>query len=127
MQGLNTKLHIIYDGKCFFCRHYISLLRLRERGYDAELISARESHPLVSQLRAEGYDLHRGMVVIDNETHYYGSQAIHHLASLTSGIQGIMLRMHYAIFKSATLSQLLYPLLLRVRLLTLYIRGIPKL
>ena len=103
-------LTLVYDGECPFCTRYVSLMRLRQSAGDVELINAREPHQLVEQLIASGYDLDEGMVLKSGGNIYHGDRAIHVLA-LMSGRAGWFNRLNYLIFRSRTLSRVLYPIL----------------
>jgi predicted DCC family thiol-disulfide oxidoreductase YuxK len=127
MEHSPAAIAILYDGECYFCRHYTRLLRLRERGYSVELINAREPHALLQDAAARGLDLHRGMVVYHGKDIYYGAEALTHLASLEHGVGGAWLHIHRTLFKRARISRHLYPLLLNIRLASLAIKGVARL
>lgn len=102
---------IVYDGACPFCSAYVRLLRLRESTGPVELVSARDSqHPVVCSLKASGYDLNEGMAFVQDDRIYHGEECMTRLALLSSS-SGFFNRMNAAIFRSATLSKILYPVL----------------
>ena len=129
MQGLmnDHTLYILYDGECFFCTRYMQRLALQNRGYEVQLINAREPHPLVNQARSEGYDLHKGMLVWHQGVAHYAANAMHYLALLPATHEGIMLRIHHFIFSHRFIARTLYPFLVLLRNILLRIRGTPRL
>lgn len=123
----SNTLYILYDGECFFCSRYMQLLALRKRGYDVDIINAREPHPLATQARSEGYDLHKGMLVWHQGVVHYAADAMHYLASLPAAHEKLALRIHHYIFSHHYVARMLYPLLVLLRNMHLRIRGIPRL
>jgi predicted DCC family thiol-disulfide oxidoreductase YuxK len=101
---------IIYDGQCPFCSRYVTLLRLRDTLGRVELVNAREGGPVVDEIFAAGLDLDEGMVLKIGDRLYHGEECIHRLALLSSS-STLFNRINRAIFRSPTLSRLLYPLL----------------
>jgi len=115
-------LTVVYDGDCPLCSAYVSRLRLQETVGRLELVNAREHPELVASLDRRGYRLNDGMVVMAGEQIYYGSQAIHVLA-LMSSRSGWFNRLNYWIFRSRTLATVLYPGLVAGRRLLLWLLG----
>jgi len=64
----------------------------------------------MDKITKSGLDIDQGMVLIIGEKLYYGSDAMHALA-LISSRSGIFNRINYWIFKSKSVSSLLYPVL----------------
>ena len=121
----NTKIVVVYDHECPFCRRYCQLLRLRQEFTEVELVNARESHPLCEEINRLGLSLDDGMVVqLENEI-YHGADAMHILALLSSSA-GWFNRINYMIFKSKRLSAWLYPVLRGGRNVLLLILGRKK-
>ena len=78
------KIQIVYDQECPFCSDFVRILRIKSAGNEVELINAREtSSDIISKLSAK-YNLDDGMVVILDDTEYYGDQAAHVLSILSS-------------------------------------------
>ncbi|MEM7508190.1 MAG: DCC1-like thiol-disulfide oxidoreductase family protein [Pseudomonadota bacterium] len=102
--------YIVYDGDCPFCSRYVRMIRLREAIGNVELIDARSGDPRVQALMDRGYDLDEGMALVDGERIYWGDDCINRLA-LMSTASGAFNRMNALIFRSATASRLLYPVL----------------
>lgn len=104
------KLSLIYDKECPACKNYCQLLRIREDIGYLELINARKKSEYMNEITAKGLDIDQGMVLKINDQIYYGSDAIHTLA-LMSSRSGLFNRFNYWIFKSKILSYALYPIL----------------
>ena len=64
----------------------------------------------MDNITKQGLDIDQGMVLKIDEQLYYGSDAIHALA-LISSQSGIFNRFNYWIFRSKRISRLLYPVL----------------
>ena len=101
---------LIYDGDCPFCRNFIGLVRLRDSVGPVRLIDARGDAPMVQSVLEQGYDLNTGMVMIQGNLIYHGADCIHRIA-LMSTRSGLFNRLNAAIFRSATVSRVLYPVL----------------
>lgn len=118
----HSPILLIYDKQCPACRYYSRLLRIRESLGDLQLINARENSEIMQEITARGLDIDQGIVVkIDNQF-YYGADAVHALA-LISSRSGLYNRLNYGIFKSKNLSRYLYPLLRAMRNLLLKLLG----
>ena len=116
---------VVYDGQCPFCSRYVSLLRLRDTLGRVELVNAREGGPVVDEILAAGLDLDEGMVLKIDGRFYHGDECIHRLALLSSS-SSLFNRVNRAIFRSPTLSRLLYPLLRSGRNCMLHLLGRSK-
>jgi predicted DCC family thiol-disulfide oxidoreductase YuxK len=116
---------LVYDQQCPFCHHYSKMVRIKHSGGRISLINARESHPEVEHIKAMGFDLNQGMVVKISEQYYYGADALHILALLSSR-SGLLNQLNYWLFKSEGLSKLLYPLMREGRNFTLKLLGKSK-
>lgn len=113
---------IVYDGDCPFCTRYVRLLRLRESAGNVALVNARDGGPLVDEIRAAGLDLNEGMVLKLGGRLYHGDECMHRLA-LMSTPSTLFNRINGSVFRSPTVSRLLYPLLRTGRNLTLRLLG----
>lgn len=116
----NNKIIVIYDKECPACNNYSQVVKIRETVGELEIIDARESSAIKDEIKAHGLDIDQGMVLKIGEILYYGSDAIHALA-LISSRSGIFNRLNYWIFKSKTVSKFLYPILRSCRNLLLKI------
>lgn len=112
---------IVYDGECVFCQNYVRYVRLRETIGPVDLLDARSGDPRVAGLWKGGYDLNEGMVFVHRGRIFHGADAIQVLASLSSG-SGLFNRVNAALFRSRSVSSLVYPALKLGRRLTLKAR-----
>jgi predicted DCC family thiol-disulfide oxidoreductase YuxK len=115
---------IFYDGQCPFCSGYVGLVRLRAAAGEVRLVDARTGAPELAG--AAGFDLNQGMLVTAGASRFYGADAVHWLA-LMSTRSGPFNRIAYALFRHRRLARLLYPAMRAVRNLTLRGLGRPPL
>lgn len=101
---------MIYDKECPACNAYCQIVRIRETVGDLKIIDAREQSEVLNEITARGLDIDQGMVLKMGDQLYYGSDAIHALA-LISSRSGFFNRFNFWIFRSKTLSSWLYPAL----------------
>lgn len=113
---------VVYDGQCPFCSSYVQLYRLRALAGQVHLIDARSDHPLVEAIRHHGFDLDAGMAVAFGGRIYWGAEAMNLLA-LLGGDGTIFNRLNRLLFHRIGLARLLYPMLVRGRMLTLRLLG----
>jgi predicted DCC family thiol-disulfide oxidoreductase YuxK len=116
---------LVYDKQCPACNYYCNLARIRESVGNLVLIDAREGGPIMDEISAAGLDIDQGMVLKVGEKIYYGADAIHTL-SLMGTRSGIFNRLTFILFKSKTVSAVLYPVLRACRNLLLKILGKTK-
>lgn len=116
---------LVYDKECPVCDNYCRVVRIRESIGDLKLVDARERGAVMQEITARGWDIDQGMVLKMGGQLYYGSDAIHALA-LISSRAGFFNRFNYWIFKSAILSTILYPVLRSCRNLLLKLLGVSK-
>jgi predicted DCC family thiol-disulfide oxidoreductase YuxK len=116
---------LVYDKECPVCDAYCRIVRIRETVGDLKLIDARSKSDIMDEITAKGLDIDQGMVLKMDDRLYYGSDAIHALA-LVSSRSGIFNRFNYWIFRSKILSAWFYPILRYFRNLLLKILGKTK-
>jgi len=121
-----ARLIVIYDGYCPFCSRYVSHVRLRDVVQELRYVDARDGGLIVAEAVQKGFDLDDGMVVIIDDTYYYGADALQVLADLTSPVDAFN-RLNATLLTSRTLSHIVYPLLRLGRNVLLYFLGRPKL
>ena len=68
------------------------------------------TNPIMKKITAQGLDIDQGMVLVIDDTLYYGSDAIQALA-LMSSRSGYFNQLNYQIFKHPVIAKNLYPLL----------------
>lgn len=116
---------LVYDKECPACNNYCQVIRIRENIGDLKIVDARENSQVLDEITEKGLDIDQGMVLKMGGQIYYGADAIHTLA-LISSRSGIFNRVNYWIFKSKSLSFILYPALRICRNLLLNILGKTK-
>ena len=109
---------LIYDRECPACDNYCQVVRIRESVGQLRILNAREDSPELSEITAAGLDIDDGMVLKVGAQLYYGADAIHALAMMSSK-RGWFNRLNHLIFRSRRLSRWLYPVLVRCRLVLL--------
>jgi len=120
-----SDLYLVYDKQCPACNYYCNMVRIRESVGKLTLIDAREPSPQLDKVTATGLDIDQGMVLIMGDRMYYGSDAIHALATMGTR-SGFFNRFSYWCFKSEPVSRVLYPVLRAGRNLLLKILGRTK-
>ena len=116
---------LVYDKECPACNAYCQIVRIRERVGELKIIDARERSDVMDEITAKGLDIDQGMVLKMGDQLYYGSDAIHALA-LISSRSGVFNRFNYWAFKSKAVSSWLYPFLRLCRNLLLKVLGKTK-
>jgi predicted DCC family thiol-disulfide oxidoreductase YuxK len=116
---------LVYDRECPLCNAYCQMVRIREAVGNLRIVDARESSEVMQEITNMGLDIDQGMVLKMNDQIYYGTDAIHALA-LISSRSGMFNRVNYWIFRSKYISQILYPLMREGRNLLLKILGRTK-
>jgi len=116
---------LVYDKDCPLCQAYCRMTRIREAAGELVLVNARDETPILQEITDMGWDVDQGMVLKVDDQLYYGSDAIHALALLSSR-SGIFNRLSYWMFKSKKLSAILYPIMRSGRNLLLKILGRSK-
>lgn len=118
----NSEFLLVYDKHCPLCRAYCRMLRIRESVGQLRMVDAREHTAIRDEITARGLDIDQGMVLKMGDNLYYGADAIHALA-LISSRSGLFNRLNYQVFKSPILSRWLYPVLRAGRNLLLKLLG----
>jgi len=115
-------IKLIYDTHCPACHLYCTLVRVRESVGELELIDARLSSETLAEITARGWDIDEGMVLKIDNSFYYGADAIHTLA-LISTRSSLFNRLSAALFSSPRIAATFYPVLSRARNLLLRLLG----
>jgi predicted DCC family thiol-disulfide oxidoreductase YuxK len=118
-------VYLVYDGECPFCSAYVNYVRVQKSIGTFKLIDAREGGSIVDDIIKRGFDLDEGMVLVMNGQYYHGHDCINHLALLSTS-SGVFNRINAFIFRSKTVSRLLYPVLRFGRNLVLRMLGRKK-
>ena len=110
MQPIDSaEILLVYDRECPVCDGYCRMVRIRESVGALRLVNARDAGGIMDEITAKGLDIDEGMVLKFGDSLYYGADAIHVL-SLMSSRSGAFNRLTYWIFRSKSLSTMLYPL-----------------
>ena len=99
----------MYDKQCPVCDAYCRMVRIGESAGTLRLVNARDASAIVDEITANGLDIDEGMVLKVGNTLYYGADAIHVLSLMSSRL-GVFNRLTYRMFRSKSLSGILYPL-----------------
>ncbi len=124
-QADREKILLVYDKECPVCDSYCRLVRIEESVGDLKMIDARESSEVLDEITARGLDIDQGLVLKMEGEIYYGADAIHALA-LISSRSGFFNRLNYLMLYSKRVSRILYPALRGCRNLLLKILGKTK-
>ena len=116
---------LVYDKQCPACDFYCSLVRVRRDVGDLQLVDARDGGRVMEEITRAGLDIDQGMVLKVGSQLYYGSDAIHALALLSTRT-GFFNRLAYWSFRSRRVARVLYPLLRALRNLLLKMLGKTK-
>ena len=119
------KILLVYDKECPACDNYCQLVRIRRDIGELVLVNARDQSDVLKEITEMGWDIDQGMVLKMGDELYYGGDAIHALA-LISSHSGIFNRINYWAFKSKIISKWIYPILRFFRNLLLKILGRTK-
>ncbi len=120
------RLTLVYDHDCPVCRNYCRVLVIKKAAGEMTILDARENPPIMREINALGLDMDEGFVLKIGDQFYHGADAIHALALLSTGA-GFFNRINYLVFRSQTLSRILYPVLKTGRRLLLILLGKSKL
>ena len=116
---------LVYDRECPACNAYCQVIQIRKSVGNLRIVDAREDSDVLKEITSKGLDIDQGMVLKMGDQLYFGSDAIHALALIGSR-SGVFNRLNYWIFKSKTVSKVLYPVLKFCRNILLKILGKSK-
>lgn len=116
------QIDLVYDPKCPVCEFYCQRIDVSEESGELSRIDARQDSPIMDEITDAGLDIDEGMVVKVGDELYYGSEAIHQLALLSSR-KGFVNRIAYWVFRHRRAALILYPVLAAGRNLLLKILG----
>lgn len=115
-------IRIFYDGECPFCNRYVHLLRLQEAHGAPEFVDLRQHLNELPNLLDRGFDPDQGMAISINENWYFGHQAAHILAGLSTPFTAFN-RVNRILFSSPMLARWTYPVLRAGRNAALFFLG----
>lgn len=122
MSYKSSQIKILYDTECPFCSNFVALSRLKKNVGDVVLVDARSNAPLCEEMKKKGFDLNEGMIVVDGENIYFGSDAMYFI-SIHSRLGLLWAPVRY-LMRARPISKAIYPILKLFRRLSLYILGI---
>jgi len=115
-------IEVVYDKECPVCDFYCQRIDVQKSNGNLVLTDARDDSEIMGDITARGLDIDEGMVVRVGDKLYYGADAIHELALLSSG-KGFVNAMSRLMFRSRRTSRLFYPVFRMGRNLLLKILG----
>ena len=123
---MKKEVWLIYDGECPICRPSANALKIKKAAGTLHLVNARESHPILEEIKQAGLNLDDGMVVKFKDRLYHGADAQYILAMIGTNVDWFN-RMNVLFFHSKLIATLVYPILRFIRNTILKINGIKKL
>ena len=123
-EAQDSGLWLVYDGDCPFCTAGAKMYRLRQSAGDLHIVNAREvtGTDLMRAIDARGFDLNTGIVARFEGRLYHGKDALH-LLGMLGGDRGWLNRLNVALFRNRTTVTMVYPALVGLRNLMLWLRG----
>ncbi|MCP9805315.1 DUF393 domain-containing protein [Cyanobium sp. T1B-Tous] len=115
---------LVFDGGCPFCRHFAELAELRSGIPGLTIRDGRSDHGLRRQLRAQGWNLSEGAVVLTGDQVLHGADAIQWICSRMAP-SAPLLQLLGPLLATRERARRTYPLLLLARRLALGLRGLP--
>lgn len=116
----NNDIKLVYDRECPVCDYYSRRIQVSEG--DLVRVNAREGGADLDEITEAGLDIDTGMAVKVGDTLYFGSDAIHKLALLSSG-EGLFNKGTAILFRSPRVARALYPAMVGCRNLLLKMLG----
>ncbi len=120
---MSEKSLFIYDGECPFCNHFAQLLELKSSLTELEILDGRKNLALLTKLYDQGYDLNKGAILIRNEKILHGANAINWICSEMKEPSDSLLELLRIIFTSNKRANILFPILLWGRRISLIFKG----
>ena len=105
----NKNILLVYDKECPLCDNYCQMVRIQKSIGTLILVNARDKSEVMDEVTRLGLDIDQGMVLKMQEKIYYGADAIHALA-LISSRSGFLNRLSYWLFSNKYIAAILYPL-----------------
>ncbi len=116
---------LVYDHECPVCDYYCQKIDISELAGRLVRVNAHEESEIMTEITALGLDIDDGMVLKADGVFYYGAEAIHALALLSSKT-GFFNRLASASFRRRAMARVLYPILKICRALLLKMLGRSK-
>ena len=116
------QVELVYDSECPICDYYCNRVDVAPEHGPLQLVDARKQSNVMDEITAQGLDIDEGVVVKRGGRLYYGADAVHELARLSSR-RGFTSWWSAIVFRSRRVSKLLYPFLKGTRNLLLKLLG----
>ncbi|MCK9162271.1 MAG: DUF393 domain-containing protein [Arcobacter butzleri] len=110
---------VFYDKECPFCDAYHDYIKLKST-YDLKLLNAREELQEITKLKAKGFDINDGVIVIIDSRIYQGSQAIFEINKLLKK-ENLKDKIGSKLIQTKLFSVVMYPLIKKLRNVVLFI------
>ena len=121
----SEEILLVYDKECPACNNYCQVVQVRKTVGNLKVINARDDSDVMKEITSKGLNIDQGMILKMGDKLYYGADAIHALA-LISSRSGFLNRLNYSLFKSKNTSRFLYPILRFFRNILLKMLGKSK-
>lgn len=105
---------LVYDRECPVCEAYCRRVRIPETVGTLRLVNAREPSAVMEEITARGLDIDQGMVLKVDDHLYYGADAIHALARMSSRSNAFN-RLSCRLFGSRARARIVYPVFRALR------------
>lgn len=115
---------LVYDGGCLFCSSFAAVTELRGGIPGLRISDGRSDHALRRNLKARGYDLTNGAILLNGHEALHGADAINWICERMRP-SNALLRLLRPLFNAPGRARAFYPLLLLARRLALGLRGLP--
>lgn len=115
-------IKLVYDRQCPVCDFYCQRIDIVGSAGNLVRIDARVRSEIMDEITAIGLDIDAGMVLKVGDNFYYGSDAIHTLATMSSR-KGAINHLAYWLFRSQKIAHMLYPIMAACRNVLLKILG----
>ena len=123
---VRKEVWLVYDGECPICRPTANAIKIKNAVGTLHLVNARETHPILEQIKKAGVNLDDGMVVKFQDTLYHGVEAQHILALIGTNSDWFN-RLNVCLFRSKFIAKFIYPILKLIRSILLKFNSISKL
>ena len=118
-------LVLVYDGGCPFCRHFALRSELVGGVPGLQIRDGRADAALRTELKARGFNLARGAVLLEGDQAWYGAEAIAELCERLKPSDPLLALLRQ-LFAAPPQARRLYPLLLWARRMALHWKGLPE-